>query len=90
MTIAPQTAPEAPSRAAQRPLSPFPLRGTVRYALMNARGEYFVHRYRFNGGWREWSHQAHDAYEWSTRESAQAAARRWLEVHHVPLTVVLL
>lgn len=61
-----------------------------RYGLMNARGEYFCHPYRWGGQWLEWDHSAHDAHEWVAREACEAAAKTWELIHGEKLVVVLL
>lgn len=81
---------ETPPEGTQRPLSPFPLRGKIRYGLMNVRGEYFSHAYRYSGKWREWSAEPTDAHAWVSLDRCADAAKVWLATHGEPLTVVLL
>lgn len=64
-------------------------RGT-RYGLMNARGQYFCHAYRWGGKWLEWDHSAHDAHEWVALDACAAAAKTWQLIHGEPLEIVLL
>lgn len=84
------TAPEAPSSASQRPLSPFAVRGTLRYGLMDINGRYFTHPHLVEGQWHEWDYSPHDAHQFQSLDAALAASRRWLTTNGTPLTVVML
>lgn len=61
-----------------------------RWGLMNTKGQYFCHPYRWGGKWLEWDYSAHDAHEWVDQDRAHAAATTWARVHGEPLVVVLL
>ena len=61
-----------------------------RYGLMNARGEYFCHAYRYGDKWHEWDLSAHDAHEWVDLDACRSAARAWELIHEEPLLVIKL
>jgi hypothetical protein len=62
----------------------------LRYGLMNDRGQYFVHPYRYADTWLEWDYSAHDAHEWVDRSACEAAAKVWQATHGETLTVIAL
>ncbi len=81
---------EAPSSSSLVPLTPFCVRGTVRYGLMRDDGRYFVHAHLRGGRWCEWDHSPHDAHSWISIDRAADAARVWHATHGEALTVVVL